>query len=167
MTQAIVTFPDINNINVIEQLRHKYDPLATIIPAHITLGFPFHSPLSKSELQREVEKAVQGMNRFHVELREITACQEEYLFLNVTGGKNELIELQERLYSGIPLDKESFLDQGFIPHITIGRIQDRLAFSQAFEEVQKLATNFYGFVNKIIACHVDGLFQEEFSVPLR
>ena len=37
----ILIFPKFKNIDKIEEIRKKYDELTEILPAHITLAFPF------------------------------------------------------------------------------------------------------------------------------
>ena len=37
----ILIFPKFKNINKIQELRNKYDPLANLIAPHITIVFPF------------------------------------------------------------------------------------------------------------------------------
>ena len=39
----ILIFPKFKNIDKIQEIREKYDELAEILPAHITLAFPFEN----------------------------------------------------------------------------------------------------------------------------
>ena len=49
-TRAIMIFPEFKNINIINDIRKKYDPLANLVLPHITLVFPFDSKLTNEEL---------------------------------------------------------------------------------------------------------------------
>jgi 2'-5' RNA ligase len=46
VSHAIVTFPDTPHIERIEHVRRLFDPLARVIPSHVTLVFPF-GPLAR------------------------------------------------------------------------------------------------------------------------
>ncbi len=41
--RCIMIFPQFENIEVIDKIRNKYDPLANHLRPHITLVFPFDS----------------------------------------------------------------------------------------------------------------------------
>lgn len=45
ITRTIMIFPEFENIDVINDIRNKYDPLADLVLPHITLVFPFDSEL--------------------------------------------------------------------------------------------------------------------------
>jgi len=49
--RCIMIFPQFNNINIIDGIREKYDPLSNNVRPHITLVFPFESNISKVDLQ--------------------------------------------------------------------------------------------------------------------
>ena len=44
--RAILIFPKFKNIDKIQEIRKKYDELAEILLAHITLAFPFENVIS-------------------------------------------------------------------------------------------------------------------------
>ena len=45
-TRTIMIFPEFENIDIINDIRKKYDPLADLVFPHITLAFPFDSELT-------------------------------------------------------------------------------------------------------------------------
>lgn len=49
-TRTIIIFPEFENIDIINNIRKKYDPLADLILPHITLVFPFDSEMSNEKL---------------------------------------------------------------------------------------------------------------------
>lgn len=51
MKRAVVLFPKFNNIDTINNIREKYDPLYNYIAPHITIVFPFESDLTTNELK--------------------------------------------------------------------------------------------------------------------
>jgi len=127
-----------NGLGEIEQIRRQYDPLAPAVKAHITLVFPFESDLAADALRAHVRQAVQGIGPFPVQLQTITGHNGRYLFLNIKQGKNQLISLHDKLYSGILNPYRHSFD--YLPHVTIGRFQDERAFRQAFAAVQDIDT---------------------------
>ena len=101
MKRAIVLFPKFDNIDAIQAVRERFDPLAKYIAPHITLVFPFDSALSTEELREHMARTLQGVKRFPVQLRGITGdFREGYLFLNVKRGNDSIIDLHDRLYQG-------------------------------------------------------------------
>jgi len=44
-------FPEFENMEIIDNIRKQYDPLADLVRPHITLVFPFESPLSNMQLE--------------------------------------------------------------------------------------------------------------------
>lgn len=60
MKRAIILFPSFDNINIINKIREKYDPLANCIPPHITIVFPFDSDISIDDLKSHVNKVLKG-----------------------------------------------------------------------------------------------------------
>ena len=52
----ILIFPKFKNINKIQELRNKYDPLANLIAPHITIVFPFSDNISNEELIKRLKK---------------------------------------------------------------------------------------------------------------
>ncbi|NTV36032.1 MAG: 2'-5' RNA ligase family protein [Anaerolineaceae bacterium] len=152
--RAIVIFPKFENSLAIELLRNRYDPLALTIAPHITLVFPFESTLSTPQLQTHIQQAIQGMQPFPVQLHGISGSESEYLFLNVKRGNDELIELHDRLYSGI-LSEHLRIEQSYIPHLTVGRLNDPAAFLAALETAQMMKSVFHTITEELVVYRVN------------
>ena len=54
--RTIMIFPDFENMEIIDSIRGKYDPLAKLVRPHITLVFPFENEMSNEEIE-EILKA--------------------------------------------------------------------------------------------------------------
>ena len=145
--RVIVIYLEGNGLAEIEQIRRQYDPLAPTVKAHITLVFPFKSNLATEALRTHVRQAVQGINPFPVQLQTITGQDGRYLFLNVKQGKNQLITLHDKLYSGILKPYRHSFD--YLPHVTIGRFQEEGTFRKAFAAVQNIDTMWQILVQNI------------------
>ncbi len=101
MLRAIHIFPEFLNARSIDTLRAKYDPLFSLIQPHVTLVFPFESTVTIEALTQPLQESVIGLKSFHIILEGVTGAAEEYLFLNVKVGNDQIIELHDRLYSGL------------------------------------------------------------------
>ena len=44
--RTIMIFPEFENMDIIDRIRDKYDPLARLVRPHITLVFPFENEMS-------------------------------------------------------------------------------------------------------------------------
>src|SRR5437879_652549 len=122
--RVVVAFPRIESAvewRQILSVRDRFDPLAGTIAPHLTLVFPFEDAMSDSALQEHLRSAVSGLQGFAVSLREITAHDDEYLFLNVKRGNDELIHLHDVLYTQA-LAAHRVRMHTYVPHVTVGRL---------------------------------------------
>lgn len=138
MNYAVVNFPTVSlsNINVI---RERYDPTWNIIQPHITLVFPF-STLSEHQVIEHLDLVIRTEKAFQIHLNGLTNSFDDYLFLLVKEGKQEVIKLRDKLYSGI-LTPYLRNDLPFIPHLTLGYFRskdntfDKDLYEKAYTEV--------------------------------
>jgi 2'-5' RNA ligase len=165
--RAIVILPEFDGFDRIDQLRRRFDPLASRIAPHISLVFPFESDLSVDRLRAHMQQVMEGMAPFPVQLRGITGHDGEYLFLNVVRGNNRLIDLHDRLYSG-PLAAYLMPEYPYHPHVTVGRLADRAEFSQGLAIAREVRVTFQTVVREIATVRIesDGEIWEEFRVSL-
>ena len=155
MKRAIVIFPKFDNIDAIQAVRERFDPLASFIAPHITLVFPFESTLSTEELREHIVQAIQGVKRFPVQLSSITGdVREGYLFLNVKRGNDSIIDLHDRLYSGA-LESFLFRKVTYCPHMTVGRIEEQTEFDQALETLRDFTTRFEAQIDQVSVENID------------
>ncbi len=155
MKRAIVLFPQFNNIDAIQVVRERFDPLAKYIAPHITLVFPFESALSTEELREHIARALQGVKRFPVQLSGITGdSREGYLFLNVKRGNDSIIDLHDRLYQGA-LEPFLFRKVTYCPHITVGRLEQQTEFDQALEQLAGLSDQFEVEIDRVSVENID------------
>lgn len=162
MKRAIILFPKFENQQVIESIREKYDPLAGFIPPHLTLVFPFESAVSTEELRRHVERTLAGVKSFRVRLNGFFGdFRDGYLFLNVKTGNDEIIELHDRLYTGV-LRPFLFRKIQYCPHLTVGKVEQPDHFEQALEELAPMDEKFEGVIDRVC---IENLDAGEQSVP--
>lgn len=155
MKRAIILFPSFHNINVIKSIREKYDPLEKYIAPHITIVFPFDSDLSTDDLKSHFNKVLKGMKKFNVQLKNFTGdFRDGYLFLNVKKGNDNIIELHDKLYSGI-LESFLFRKVTYCPHLTVGKLQEQIEFDKALDELSCYTESFETVIDKIYIENID------------
>ena len=155
MKRAIVLFSKFDNIDAIQAVRERFDPLAGYIAPHITLVFPFESTLTTEEMREHMARALKGVKRFPVQLRGITGdFREGYLFLNVKRGNDPIIDLHDRLYQGV-LEPFLFSKVTYCPHITIGRLEQQTEFDQALEELAGFSEQFEADIDRVSVENID------------
>lgn len=143
-------FPELENINIINDIRKKYDPLADLILPHITLVFPFESELTNEELEVYLEECLSEINPFKIELEGFTKKDDRYgyyLFLNVVQGVEIIKNIHDILYEDKL--KEFNLGYEYVPHMTVGKLPSMELLDKAFEDVIKYRDKFSTVVKKI------------------
>lgn len=100
---------------------------------------------------------MKGIEPFHIELQGISKESGNYLFLNLSKGKEQIIELYRRLYRGILEDYyPDFLKKvEFLPHLTVGRIESDPLCNMAFEEMKGMQEIFADRVDEIVVEIID------------
>ena len=152
--RSIILFPNFKNIDTIEKIREKYDPLYNCIRPHITIVFPFESDISTKELKNHIEDSLKGIGSFKLKLKGITGTSDNYLFLNVKKGNDEIIEMHDKLYSGI-LEKYLYNRISYIPHITVGKLNDNELFENALNDLENLSDEFETIIDEIYVEQID------------
>jgi hypothetical protein len=139
-------FPKFENIQIIDEIRGKYDPLANHVRPHITLVFPFDSDIGKSELEEHIRSTVSDLKPFEVVLGNLKPVRSfgNYLFLNIIDGSDNIKELHKRLYTGI---LESYFpvwlkNGAYLPHMTVGCLGDEEKFAEAVRETKDFSEVF-------------------------
>lgn len=170
--RCIMIFPEFSNINIIDGIRAKYDPLAQHVRPHITLVFPFQSEISTMELITHLKGVLSQIEPFKIILHGITPVQSfgNYLFLEIIEGKEEIVDIHKRLYTGLlePFHPQWLKAGGYYPHMTIGKLESVHAYRDAIKDVKDINDIFSGVVNKvsveIIDENEDSLIELEVSL---
>lgn len=148
--RTIMIFPEFDNMDHIDNIRNQYDPLASLVRPHITLVFPFESPLSNEELSNILEIRLQSVKPFPLKLGGISKQETtfgNYLFLNVLQGTEEICSIHDILYKNE--FKQFDLGLPYIPHMTIGNLPDAQLLNNAYHVVQNISDVFCTTVKKI------------------
>lgn len=86
------------NVDIINGIRTKYDPLVDLVRPHITIVFPFELAVSNEELSVILENRLSCVKPFEIEMKGFSTCEDRfgnYLFLNMTKGAESIIQLHD------------------------------------------------------------------------
>lgn len=148
--RTIMIFPKFEHMEVIQEIRKKYDPLHGLVEPHITLVFPFEEEtLSNEILERRLSECLEKFSAFPLALQGISKEHDaygHYLFLNVIQGMDELVKLHDQLYEVLWHKKD---DIYYYPHMTIGKLRAQEELEKAYLDVKNLEETFHAIVNKI------------------
>ena len=149
-TRTIMIFPEFENIDVINYIRKKYDPLADLVLPHITLVFPFDSELTNEELKLHLIKCLINIKPFTVKLEGFSKQENiygNYLFLNVVQGRDEIKNIHDNLYKAKL--KQFDVGNDYVPHMTVGKVSAKEMLDKACDDVNKCKDKFSAVINKI------------------
>lgn len=105
---------------LIEEIRKRLDPLSGVVPAHVTVVFPFPTGIPVEALISHVSHVSGRFTPIETSLVDCHFQRDGYIHLSVLDELRQVRTLHTQLYSGL---LHSFLDVRFPfePHITIGR----------------------------------------------
>src|SRR5690606_8063868 len=132
--RTIMIFPEFENIDIINNIRKKYDPLAELVLPHITLVFPFESDITNEELKLHLKESLSNLQPFRIELEGFSKQINSFgnsLFLNVVQGVDEIKNIHDRLYKGRLKQFDAGYD--YVPHITVGNLPSLDLLDIAFD----------------------------------
>ena len=164
---AIVAFPTFDSPEAIEGVRQVFDPHASLLPAHITLVFPFTASQDAASLRAHLHALIATTSGFDVTLAPPSVEQDQYLCLRVEAGRRQVIDLHDTLYSG-PLQPYLSLTHPYDPHVTIGRLPslDALTAAAVVARERLPATSRALIESVSLFSFEDSVGRVEFTVPL-
>ena len=146
LKRSIIIFPQFGkDTDLIQNIRHKYDPLANKIKPHITLVFPFESEIPSDTLQQHIKTQLDEFKPFSLSCQGISHEKDNYLFLNLIQGQEQIIKIHDLLYLGI-LNQFLSKKHQYRPHLTVGHLEDR---SETNATMKKLESFDYKFVTQV------------------
>ena len=124
----ILIFPKFNNMDIIDDIRNKYDRLANLVKPHITLAFPFKDKMSNEELIDKLSILLKNYSPFEVTFKGVSLSDDNYILLNCIKGNSILVDLHNEIYEKlIPNHFKKSIN--YIPHITLGQADNLENFS--------------------------------------
>lgn len=143
-------FPEFENMEVIDDIRTKYDPLAQLVRPHITLVFPFENEMSNEEIEDILTRRLRYIKPFEIVLNGISMQEDKfgnYLFLDVKTGIDDICAIHDSLYKNE--FKQFDLGVGYKPHMTLGKLKTVNELNAVYNELKNMDTTFTTTVNKI------------------
>lgn len=147
--RTIMIFPQFTDQEIINEIRQKYDPLYKLVKPHITLVFPFKNQMSDMILKQKLEECLKETASFPLVLQGISKHKDtygNYIFLNITKGSQEIIEIHNSLY--LHIFGEQYC-QPYIPHMTIGNLDSTDKMEQAYNSLKNRDLCFTTVIEKI------------------
>lgn len=146
--RTIMLFPQFENMFLIDNLRHQYDPLAHKVAPHITLVFPFESTMAKKELDNILLTRFNTIKPFDIKLKGLEAVG-SFLFLKITEGKEAIKEIHHVLYENeFSFFRPSWLGE-YNPHMTVGAFKTEEEAHYALSMARDFKQSFRCNINKI------------------
>lgn len=165
---AVAWFPAFEDLARIERFRERHDPMAGEVAAHLTLVFPFPTPLSALQVQTHVRKVAAGWPPIPVTFRAVRAQANEFVFLMAGRGGASIAGLHGRLYSR-SLRPHLRADLPYEPHITIGRCPEPARLEAALGDAEReLGAEFSDVIREVslLAVARDGRIERIRDFPL-
>lgn len=148
--RTIMIFPEFEGMEIIDEIREKYDPLAHLVRPHITIVFPFENQMSNKHIEDILSNRLKNIHPFELVLNGISKKEDRfgnYLFLDVKGGDMEICSIHNVLYENEFSEYNLGLD--YIPHMTVGKLPTAEELDVAYEKVKEINKVFKTIVKKI------------------
>jgi 2'-5' RNA ligase len=146
---ALAWFPRFEGIEKIEAIRRRHDPAAPLIPAHLSLVFPFPTSLTRLQVSTHIRNVVSRWPPVPVTFRRVRVHAGEFVFLMASRGAASVTALHDKLYTR---SLRQFLrpEFGYEPHITVARDPDPRKVEAACAEAQAaFPAEFAGVVREV------------------
>jgi len=141
-------FPEFENIDLIDRLREKYDPLADKVCPHITLVFPFESSFSMDEIAEILRDRLAGIKPFQVSVNGLSSLG-RWMFLDMSEGADSLCKIHNALYEHEFTKYKPVWMNTYTPHITVGVFDTPEAAQEACEMEKDFKHVFTCLVDKV------------------
>lgn len=133
---AVAWFPAFTGIERIEAFRQRHDPMAALVPAHLSLVFAFPTALSRLQIETHVQRVASRWPPLPVTFRRVRTEANEFVFLMAARGAASIKGLHDKLYT------RSFAphlrrELPYEPHITLARHADFAELQAALEEAEE------------------------------
>ena len=132
---AVAWFPGFAQVETIESFRAKHDPAAALIPAHVSLVFPFATALTRLQVETHVRRVVSRWPAIPVSFRAVRIEANEFVFLMASRGAAAVTGLHDALYTR-SLRHHLRPEFPYAPHITLARYRELDRVEAALEEAR-------------------------------
>ena len=130
-------FPRFEGLEAIEAFRRRHDPMAELIPAHLSLVFPFATALKRIQVETHVRRVVSRWPVIPASFRAVKIEANEFVFLMASRGVASITALHDALYTR-SLRHHLRPEFPYAPHITLARYKALEPLEEAFDEARDL-----------------------------
>ncbi|HUQ29243.1 MAG TPA: 2'-5' RNA ligase family protein [Usitatibacter sp.] len=152
---AVAWFPQFDGVERIEAFRAKHDPVAAVIPAHLSLVFPFPTAHTRLQVETHIQRVVSKWPPVPVTFRRVRMHANEFLFLMASRGAASVTALHDKLYTR-SLAPHLRRDLPYEPHITLARYAELPRLEAAAAEAEEIfGGEFSGVIREVSLLSVD------------
>ena len=142
--------------------------MAGLIPAHLSLVFPFPTAHSRLQVETHVQRVASRWPPIPVTFRRVRMHANEFLFLVAARGAASVTALHDKLYTR-SLAPHVRRDMPYEPHITLARHADFARLEAALAEAEEAFGGEFSAVMRavdLLAVERDGRIEALKSIPL-
>ena len=133
----------------IERVRKKYVPNYENFEPHITLVYSFDFQ-DQDKLKKHIHESLKDFEPFKISLEGLQkSAKGYYLYLLVNKGKEKIVNLHEKLNSGLLNNFRNTNMPRYIAHLSIGVFENEEQREKAIEKLSKININFEANINSI------------------
>ncbi|MBN1412760.1 MAG: 2'-5' RNA ligase family protein [Spirochaetales bacterium] len=167
MLRSILLFPRFDQMEMIQEIREKYDPLYGKIDPHITVVFPFDSDTPNNGLKKQIQDALPDKTRLNISTGRIAYTKDNFIILPVEDGAERIFGMHDALYARV---FTQFLNKKleYLPHITVGYFNDGYILYKTMKELSGFDERFTTVIEKITVESIgeDDESRIEFTIDL-
>lgn len=153
---AVAWFPAFRGIERVEEFRARHDPMAALVPAHLTFVFPFPTALSRLQIETHVRRVASRWPPIPVTFRRTRIEANEFLFLMASRGAASIKGLHDKLYTR-SLTQHLRRELPYEPHVAIARYPELPKLEAAEEEARgQFGEEFSDVVREVTLLSVGG-----------
>lgn len=155
-------FPRLEGLERIEAFRQRHDPAAALIPAHLSLVFPFPTAHTRLQVETHVQRVVSRWPPVAVTFHRVRMHANEFVFLMAARGAASVTALHDKLYTR-SLQPHLRRDIPYEPHITLARHADFARLEAALAEAEEAFGGEFSAVMRsiaLLAVERDGRIEE-------
>ena len=142
--------------------------MAELIPAHLSLVFPFATALKRIQVETHVRRVVSRWPVIPTSFRAVKMEANEFVFLMASRGASSITALHDALYTR-SLRHHLRPEFTYAPHITIARYKAIEPLEAAFDEARDLFGREIGDTLRevdLLAVAPDGRIERLSTLPL-
>ena len=161
-------FPQLEALERIEAFRRRHDPMAALIPAHLSLVFPFPTAHTRLQVETHVQRVASRWPPVAVTFRSVRMHANEFVFLMAARGAASIRALHDKLYTR-SLAPHLRRDMPYEPHITLARHADFARLEAALAEAEEAFGGEFAAVMRevtLLAVERDGRIAASKSISL-